>query len=326
MTQPTILDQALQRASAVSGLIQGEVLAVEDACVVLADAASPLSPEAEYVARESDTTSGLLVVPYAVDDVVLLTQTCDLQETSASEFRCIVAPVTEVSATWAREALRGRRPHLAGLPWIDDVSVADLSRMTTIERSLLVGRPTRGRPGTPGERFHFAETVSRYLTRPALPDDINNVLKPFVLRIGEKHDRQSPEGRCANNVAELRVEASPDIDAPQPALNVLVVLEEAELPTLAGEAAVDDDAITALVARGVSAAAEAVEAATEPVAKREAWQALAECWIADSAALASSSNGVGSVEINVLNGEELTYARSRNAPILDVRFLSSRAA
>lgn len=63
---------------------------------------------------------------------------------------------------------------------------------------MLVGVVSRGRPRTPSERFHFAETISRYLTRPALPDPINAVLLPFVKRIAEKHDKQSAEGRCAH--------------------------------------------------------------------------------------------------------------------------------
>src|SRR5262249_40668289 len=43
MTQPTLLEAALQRAAAVASLLQGEVLGVADACVVLAETAAPLS-------------------------------------------------------------------------------------------------------------------------------------------------------------------------------------------------------------------------------------------------------------------------------------------
>ena len=89
-----------------------------------------------------------------------------------------------------------------------------------------------GRPRTLREQLHFAETISRYLTRPALPDPVNEVLSPFVKRIAEKHDRESAEGRCAHKVSELRVEATPDIDHEEPALNVLMILEEDELPLL----------------------------------------------------------------------------------------------
>jgi hypothetical protein len=171
-----------------------------------------------------------------------------------------------------------------------------------------------------------AKFISRYLTRPALPDPINEVLSPFVKRVGNKHDKKSPEGRCLYKVSELRLEATPDIDHEEPALNVLLILEEDELPQLLPAVVVAHERIDELVAAGWGAAAEAVERACDAGAKREAWTALAECWIKPSVELALSVKGVGSVEISVMNGEELSYSRSLNAPILDLRYLSTRAA
>ncbi len=54
--------------------------------------------------------------------------------------------------------------------------------------------------------------------------------------------------------------------------------------------------------------------------------ALAECWIKPAVELVPAIDGVGSVEITVLNGEEFSYARSLSAPILDLRYLTTRAA
>ena len=250
MTQLTLIESALERAAVVSSLLQGEVLGAVDACVVLAEASAPLSAEAADIAASEGTDSGLITVPHAVDNVVLLTQTCDLQLTTAAEHRGLVAPVMHVPEQIAHEALRGRRPGLAGLPWVGLTAVADLSRITTVERSVLVGAISRGRPRTRRERFHFAETISRYLTRPALPDAVNKVLSPFVKRIAEKHDRESAEGRCAHKVSELRVEATPDIDHEEPALNVLMILDEDELPRLPEGSHVDDGRIDSLVGAG----------------------------------------------------------------------------
>ena len=147
------------------------------------------------------------------------------------------------------------------------------------------------------------------------------MLSPFVKRIAEKHDRESAEGRCAHKVSELRVEATPDIDHEEPALNVLMILDEDELPRLPEGSQVDDDRIDRLIGAGRTAAAEAVHQAGDPVAKREAWMALAECWIKPAVELVPTVDGVGSVEITVLNGEEFSYARSLSAPILDLRYL-----
>ena len=183
-----------------------------------------------------------------------------------------------------------------------------------------------GRPRTLREQLHFAETISRYLTRPALPDPVNEVLAPFVKRIAEKHGRESAEGQCAHKVSELRVEATPEIDYEEPALNVLMILGEDDLPCLPEGSQVDDDRINSLIGAGRTAAAEAVHQAGDPVTKREAWMALAECWIKPAVELLPAVDGVGSVEITVLNGEEFSYARSLSAPILDLRYLSTRAA
>lgn len=324
MTQQTFIEESLQSAAVVSSLVQGQVLRVADACVVLAEASAPLSAEAAEVAAAEGTDSGLIIVPHAVDDVVLLTQTCDLQRTTPDEHRCLIAPMVHMPEQFAREALRGRRPGYAALPWIGPTAVADLSRITTVERAVLVGAVSRGAPRTPEERMHFAETLGRCLARPALPDAVNDVLSPFVKRIQDKHDKQSAEGRCAHMVAELRLEATPDLDHSEPALNVLMLLDEDDLPTLSEAESVAQEKIDRLVDAGQGAAAEAVFQAVTSAEKREAWMAVAECWIKPAVDRVPDVEGVGSVTITVLNGEELSYARSRSAPPLDLRYLSTR--
>ena len=84
--------------------------------------------------------------------------------------------------------------------------------------------------------------------------------------------------------------------------------------------------VAALVASGRGAAAEAIERAATDVASREAWIALAECWVEPASARVQQVDGVGDLRVEVLNDDELSYARSRNAPVLDYRFLSTRAA
>ena len=60
MTELTLIESALQRAAVVSGLRQGEVLGVADACVVLAEASAPLSAEAADIQASTGTGSGLI--------------------------------------------------------------------------------------------------------------------------------------------------------------------------------------------------------------------------------------------------------------------------
>ena len=316
---------ALERAAGVRSYIQGEVLEIPDACLVLADAAWPLSDLAEQAAIEFGGT-GFVSVPEPVDLVALMTQTCDLQETSTDARLCQVAPVVDRGERFAREAHRGRRPGWAALPWHSEGSIADLSRITTVERSVLIGATARGRPRTPAERVHFAETVSRHFTRIALPDTVCKVLAPFLQRIKDKHDRQSDEGECISRIAMLRIEATPDFDDPAPSLRLLVVLEAVDLPSLPMGVALDDTRIDQLLGLSNAAVARDALATSDPVLRREAWTALVELWIQDSATLADSVPGVDSIDVEVLSGDELTLTRLRNAPQLDLAYLTTRAA
>jgi hypothetical protein len=315
-------EDALRRADTVKGLIQGEVLELADVCVVIADAAWPLDDSSEEAAAETSGT-GLVVVPEAVDVVVLLTQTCDIQSTTTEERHCQVAPVLDRGSTFARETSRGRRPGWVALPWYTPTAVAELSRITTLERSVIVDVQSLGRPTTSREQLHFAEAVSRHFTRPALPDDVVTVLRPFLERMKERHDRASNEGRCIEQIATLRLEAVPDLNAPTFDLTILVVLETEVLPCV-NEDDIDQDRIDALVARGTVPASEAAQQTTDPIGKREAWTALAELWLQPAVAVAQSVATVDDVAIEVLNGDELSFARSRNSPELDLAYLTTR--
>lgn len=321
MTQPG-REEALRRAGAVEELIQGEVLELADVCVVIADSAWPLDDASEQAAAETGA-NGLMVVPEAVDVVVLLTQTCDLQRTTAEERHCQVAPVLDRGPTFARETSRGRRPGWVALPWYMTTAVAELSRITTLERSVIVGVKSLGRPTTPREQLHFAEAASRHFTRPALPDDVVTVLRPFLERMQERHDRDSSEGRCIEKIATLRLEAIPDLGAPTSHLTILLVLDTEDLPCVDPDD-LDQDRIDTLVQRGTVTAADAAQDAADPIGKREAWTALAELWLEPAAEAAQAVGTVDGITVEVLNGDELSFARSRNSPELDLAYLSTR--
>lgn len=318
---------AYDRAASVADRRQGEVLELADACVVLADAAWPMSQRAATEA-ESVGGVGLVAVPYPVDLVVLITQSCDLQATDRDAYLCQVAPVVpNVDEVFAKQVARGRRPGWVSLPWHDRLSVADLSRITTVERSLIVEPESRGKPRTALETIQFAEAVSRHLTRVALPDKVSRVLAPFLQRMRDRHDRRSPEGQCIARVGSLRLVASSGVDADLPDLKVLAVLEADDLPTLPQGTVTREAEIDALVTRGHEAAARAALESLDARARREAWQALAELWIAPAAQIAAAEgSGIGDMEVEVLNGEELSFARSRIAPELDLAYLTNRAA
>jgi hypothetical protein len=318
-------EAAYARAARVSNYLQGEVFDLPDICLVLADAMWPLAELSRTIADEAGGM-GLVVVPEPVDRVAPITQTCDLQVTEPDTRLCQVAPVIDRGETFAREAARGHRPGWVAVPWHSRSSVVDLSRITTIERSVLVEASSAGRPSTPADRLHLAETVSRHFTRAALPDHIVDVLRPVLKRMKDKHDKQSPEGRCIALVSNLRVEANPDLDHDAPMLTLLVVLEAADLPLIPAGTELDETRIDALVEGGALAAATRALEAADPVERREGWVALAELWTVPATAIAARSARVDSIDVQVLSGDELTFTRLRNAPELDLAYLSSRVA
>jgi hypothetical protein len=319
-------EPAFERAAQVAARRQGEVLALPDVCVVVADAAWPLDDLSAAAASEVGG-AGLVAVPHPTDLVVLLTQTCDLQRTDADAYFCQVAPVITVDESFARQVMRGYRPGWVSLPWHDLNGVGDLSRITTLERSVIVEAGTRGVPRTPAERLSFAESVSRHLTRIALPDKVSNVIAPVLRRMRERHDRKTLEGQCIARVASLRLEATPDLDSESADLRLLLVLEGEDLPPLPEGTEMSDEVIDALMENGHEAAADAALAPADPVRCRAGWQALAELWLGPAITAAETADsGIGEVDIEVLNGYELSFARSRTAPELDLAYLTSRAA
>jgi hypothetical protein len=143
----------------------------------------------------------------------------------------------------------------------------------------------------------------------------------------DRHDRNSPEGHCINMVASVRLEAFPDLDADSPDIRVLFVLEAIDLPPLPAGVEISDDHVDQLVEAGLETVAGTIESATDSCTLREAWQALAELWVQPAVqAAAAEGSGVGSVDVEVLSGEEMSFSRSRQAPELDLAYLSNRAA
>lgn len=320
-------ERALRRAEGVKSFIQGEVLDLRDLCVVLADGEWPLS-DLSAAAAAQVSSQGVIVVPEPVDVVVLLTQTCDLQKTNSEARLCQLAPIVDRGETFAREAQRGRRPGWVAVPWHSAASVVDLARITSVERSLIIGATSLGRPTTPREQLHFTETLSRHFTRVALPDPVCDVLAPFLKRMKEKHGRQSSEGRCITIIPTggLRIEATPGLDDSAPALCLLIVLESSDLPRLADGLDIDQSHVDALIDQGHDAAAKAALDSTNPIRCREGWTALAELWTQEVVNLIAQTPRVSSLDVEVLSGDELTFTRLRNAPELDLAYLSTREA
>ncbi len=106
--------------------------------------------------------------------------------------------------------------------------VADLDRVMTIEKSVLVR--WKRIPGclTDDEKRRLAECLRRKRSRVAFPDDFVAFVEPFRKRILSQHDQDTAEGRALRALREIRVQASPSWEADRVELMFWLVQEDQE--------------------------------------------------------------------------------------------------
>lgn len=187
---------------------QGDVAREGQVFAHVADLAAPLTD----VAAEAEG-GGVVVVPYTIEGVVVLSQTCDIVRNCTTQPFIEVAPLVEVLAKEAHEIDRGYRPSYATVPSLrEERLVADLSRVMTVEKSVVAGWARTPGCLTDEDTRRFAAVLARKRARVAFPDDFNGLVKRLHSRITDKHEKQSDEGRALRALREIRVTASPSWD------------------------------------------------------------------------------------------------------------------
>lgn len=169
------------------------------------EASHPLSDAARAAAaQESD------LAEEQAPGLVVVSQTCDIVRSCASRPFVEVCPLVEVSDAGFSEIASGRRPAYAMVPGLAAKRlVADLDRTMTLEKPI-VARWSRV-PGctTDQEARDLAQALARKRARFAFPDDFTALAKKLQGRIGDKHDKNSDEGRALRSLREIRVQAAP---------------------------------------------------------------------------------------------------------------------
>jgi hypothetical protein len=189
---------------------QGDVAVDADRFVHVADGAAPLTNEA------AELEAGPSVIQTTVEGLVLLTQTCDIVRSCAGRPFVELAPLVEVSEEEAHRIERGHRPNYAIVAALRDRRlVADLDRVMTVEKSILVTWARLPGWSTDDEGRRFAQALARKRIRFAFPNDFNELVRKLQSRIDDKHDRLSDEGRALRALREIRVTASPSWDDPK---------------------------------------------------------------------------------------------------------------
>jgi hypothetical protein len=187
---------------------QGDLALDESWFVHVGDGALPLSEAA------AQAESGTQALTSEVLGLVVLTQTCDVVRSCVTRPFIEVAPLVRMSEDDLHQVKRGRRPAHATLPILEkELLVADLDRVMTVEKSIVASWKR-----TPGftqdaEGRAFAQALARKRVRFAFPDDFTALAKKLQARLGDKHDKNTDEGRGLRALREIRVCASPSWDA-----------------------------------------------------------------------------------------------------------------
>jgi len=189
---------------------------------------SPAVPLTE--AAKAAAVEGVDIAETPESGLVVLTQTCDIVRPSARRSFVEVAPLVEVDEQDLRMIERGHRPQYAFIPGVADQRlVADLDRVMTVEKAVVVG--WKRVPGCESDeaRRYLAQALARKRARFAFPDDFSPCMRRLQERLLDKHDRDSTEGQALRSLQEIRVQASPSWESNEINLLFLFILrQEAE--------------------------------------------------------------------------------------------------
>lgn len=182
----------------------------------------PLTDSAAAAAvEEADVAEAL------VRGLMVATQTCDIVRTCAERPFAEVCPLVEVSEERFPDVLGRRTPRYAYVSGVADLRlVADLDRVMTVEKPVLVGWERTGGCADDHERRDLAEALARKRVRVAFPDDFVALVSKLQKRITSKHSKGSPEGDALRALREIRVTAAPSWDAEQASITFWFIRDD----------------------------------------------------------------------------------------------------
>lgn len=149
---------------------------------------------------------GDVILDHPDGPLVIVSRTCDIVRppTERPVVHC-AALVRDVGI----QARRWRRPRYAPLPSYDDGNwFSDFDTITAIGKESLNGcARERGVTGESKQR-RFRRQVGRYFSKPSHEIFVEETIRPIVERFGDKHTKQSAEGRLIEQIVDVRVRLS----------------------------------------------------------------------------------------------------------------------
>lgn len=221
-----------QAGDAASRLIQGSIIQIPGFLWFAVDG----QPLTQASANQPDCIGdgSLMAVASALDFnstlneeslAMIVSQSCEIARSgnppNARPFATL-CPVLRVPLVARKKRKRDSFPHLIDVGWHtveqadNHVWVADLSLTTTVERSVLIGRPELGRPVNDSRR-RLSEGIARYFGRPGLPGWIRPFMEPVSTIVSKHAPADSSLGRVLDvHLHDIRLSSEPEFDDPGP--------------------------------------------------------------------------------------------------------------
>ncbi len=272
-----------------------------------------------YFTISADPARAADAVTVETNESVLLTQTCDVVRPVADRPFVQVAPLIRITdGAVAARCRDGAQPRYAWVPAAGEDAFADLDRIQTIKKDLLVTLEHIPGVTNDDERRIFARAIARKIERFAFPDDLALSLKKLRDRIIRKWDKpESAEGRALQQVLQIRASSHPDWREPAISVHLVFIVEIGVLPKFDEHAPPDPAAVPADDVNP-SDVAQSLEDATDPAERAMLWSALGNAW----AACCTPTGTVTEVTGEVVGADEYTIDRFWDSSPLDFDYLS----
>lgn len=266
------------------------------------------------------------------DGVVLVSQTCDLVQTS-TKHRVLVAPAVRSSGDELGQVKKGRKPLLVLVGSGRDL-VADLERVTSIPRAVLsqvtVVDQTCGQQSG-NEAAELAARIGRVFSRFAFPDEVHTALKRLIRKVADGYTKDTSFAAVLSRLNEFRVGCD-DWSQPHRHLTIYAIVDSDFLPPV--DARSDDWVWSADSVTGITRGARPEELSIETLSSlilangvAENDSALVELWEWWGVALHSGwldtcDEQVSSIRLEVISASELTYETYMSSEAIDFSTLS----
>lgn len=245
--------------------------------------------------------------------VLLMTQCCDLSQANGE---AQVAKVVLLEENLAGLARSGRLPRYVGVAQ-SPPHFADLGVVAGIALDAVREQPRLATDAS--SRQIVREAIGRRYSRFAYPDKAHPALRAIMSKVRSKASSpNSPLHQVLRRVVRIRVElleGSWEMGAPW-TMNLLLILDDGELPTLPTDAAQTVGATLSEVAEQI--------AGLQPASGQldALWWKFGQL-LADEAMRADSEHVFEEITCEPIEEGELTYARFRRSTSLDIDDLSA---